>query len=422
MRSISIHKNAHTIIIPVLLLSGIGLLMVYSSSVFVSLAKFGNSFHYLWRHLFNLLIGFTALVLLSRLDYHVIRIVVKPLLILSFILLVLVFVPGIGVSAGEGSAVKRWINLGFFTFQPSELVKICIVIFMADYISRNAHKMKEFRSGVIIPLAIMVFYQGIILLQPDFGAVMSIGILTLTLLFIGGMQWRYLLGVGAVSIPVVCFLIVSASYRVKRILCFLDPWRDSQGCGYQLVQSFLAFGRGGFTGVGIGDSKQKLFFLPEAHNDFIYSLVGEETGFVGVIIVLGIFLYLFIKLFRIAMDTDDSFGYYLALGLTTMIVSQALINFAVTIGLMPTKGLPLPFISYGGSSLLVNLAGVGILISIARNNSSPLQKETFTLSGRKKNMPVTSLYQYEAFQGMRSHDRIAERRRKKFTIRSWWEK
>jgi cell division protein FtsW len=422
MRPIDFHKNVRTIVIPVLLLSGIGLLMVYSSSVFISLAKFGNSFHYFWRHLINLLIGFSALVLLSRLDYSVLRNFVKPLLILSFILLVLVFIPGIGASAGENSSVRRWINLGIFTFQPSELVKICIVIFLADYISRNAHKMKELRSGIIIPLLIMVVFQGIILLQPDFGAVMSIGILTLTLLFIGGMQWRYVLGVGAISIPVVCFIIVSASYRVKRILCFIDPWRDSQGCGYQLVQSFLAFGRGGFTGVGIGDSKQKLFFLPEAHNDFIYSLVGEETGLIGALLVLGIFLYLFIKLFRVAMEADDSFGYYLALGLTTMIVSQALINFSVTIGLMPTKGLPLPFISYGGSSLLVNLAAVGILTNIARNNYSPFRKETVPLPGRKKSMPMSSLHQYGPFQGIRSRDRIAERRRQKFTMSSWRDK
>jgi cell division protein FtsW len=363
-------KNARGIIIPVLLLAGIGILMVYSSSVFISMAKFGNSFHYFWRHIFNVIIGFTALMILSNIDYHKLRVLVKPLLVFSFVLLLLVFLPGIGVSAGAKSEVRRWINLGFLTFQPSELVKISIVLFLADYISRNSHKMKDLRYGVVVPISVMAVFQLIIIFQPDFGAVMSIGILTLILLFIGGIRWKYILGIVCVSLPVICFLVISASYRMKRLMCFLDPWKFSQGCGYQLVQSFIAFGRGGLTGVGIGDSRQKLFFLPEAHNDFIFSLIGEETGFLGAALVVGIFLYLLIRLFKTAMSTEDPFGYYLAFGLTIMIVSQALINFSVTLGLMPTKGLPLPFISYGGSALLINLAAAGILINIVKNSNS----------------------------------------------------
>ncbi len=372
MSYINTNKTVGGIIIPVIVLTGIGILMVYSSSVFISKAKFGSSFHYLWRHLFTVFIGATVMVFIAKLDYRKLRVLVIPLLILSAVLLVLVFVPGIGVSAGPHSAVQRWIRLWPSTFQPSELVKITLVIFLADYISRNIQKMKDFRCGVMIPVAVMGIFQCIIMLQPDFGAAMSIGLITITLLFVGGIKWRYIFSMMLLSIPVIYVLILSAPYRMKRILAFLDPWQDAQGSGFQLVQSFLAFGRGGILGVGIGHSKQKLFFLPEAHTDFIFSLIGEEMGMIGVLTVMGLFICLIVKGFRISMQTDDSFGYYLALGLTVMIGSQALINFAVSTGVIPTKGLPLPFISYGGSAFLVNMAAAGILINISKNWNSSL--------------------------------------------------
>jgi cell division protein FtsW len=398
MRYAKTQKDVQGIIIPVILLAGIGVLMVFSSSVFISRAKDGTSFYYLVKHFFNLAIGCGIFIILSRIDYRKFRIFVKPLLVLSFILLILVFIPNIGASAGEGSEVRRWINLRLLMFQPSELVKISIVFFLADYITTYSHRMKELRYGVAIPLAVMAFFQVIILLQPDFGAVMSIGVLVLTLLFIGGIKWRYALGIVGVALPVVVLLIFSAPYRLVRLLCFLNPWEKAQECGYQLVQSFLAFGRGGLTGVGFGDSKQKLFFLPEAHNDFIFSLIGEEAGLLGAVIVLGIFLYLLVKLFQVAILTHDSFGYYLAFGLTVMIISQALINFAVTIGLMPTKGLPLPFISYGGSALVINMAAVGILVNIARRQEEVPSERTPALSDRRSKTRLSG-------QGVRRENR-----------------
>jgi cell division protein FtsW len=376
-----ITKNTRGIIIPVLILVGIGLLMVYSSSVFISSKEYGSSFHYLVKHLLTILIGTSAMIFLAKIHYRNLRVAVVPLLLFSALLLILVFIPGIGVSAGPKSEVKRWINIWVSTFQPSELVKLVVVIFLADYMSRNLHKMKDMRRGVIIPVSIVAVFQGIIIFQPDFGAVISLGIITLALLFIGGIPWRYILGIVLMSVPVACVLVLSAPYRMRRIIAFLDPWQDPRDSGFQLVQSFLAFGRGGFTGVGIGDSKQKLFFLPEAHTDFIFALIGEELGLLGVLTVLGLFLWLFIKGFKVARQTDDSFGYYLASGLTIMIVSQALINFAVSTGMMPTKGLPLPFISYGGSALLVNMAAAGIVINIARN-SYGLSHSPFSYSGR----------------------------------------
>ncbi len=360
-------KNVRSILIPVIILMVIGIIMVFSSSAFMSTEKYGNSFHYVWKHLFTVFIGFIGMIFFAQLDYQDLKRLVIPLLIFSFVLLILVFIPGVGMSAGGKSKVMRWINLRVLTFQPSELVKVAVVIFLSKYISTNARKMSTFRYGIMIPIAVMIFFQGIILLQPDFGAAMSIGIITLTMLLIGGIGWKYVMGVIAVSIPAIVALIIVAPYRLKRILAFIDPWKDPQGSGYQLIQSFYAFGRGWISGVGLGGSKQKLYFLPEAHTDFIFSLIGEETGLIGTLIVVGLFIYFVTRGFKIAKQTEDSFGYYLATGLTIMIGTQALINFAVSTGLMPTKGLPLPFISYGGSALLVNMMAVGILINISKN-------------------------------------------------------
>ncbi len=366
MRYLNTDRSVRGLVIPVAALTMIGILMVYSSSVFISADRYGSSFHFLGRHLFTVFIGFSAMIILSRFNYHKLGFFALPLLVFSAILLILVFVPGIGVSAGPQSEVKRWIKLWPSTFQPSELVKITIVIFLADYMSRNSQRMNDLRYGVAVPVSIVAVFQCIILLQPDFGSAMSIGIISLTLLFVGGLRWRYLLGIILLSLPVVYKLILSSPYRMKRIMAFLDPWQDAQGSGFQLVQSFLAFGRGGLAGVGIGHSKQKLFFLPEAHTDFIFSLIGEELGLIGVLAVVFLFLLLFIKGMKVAMRSDDLFAYYLALGLTIMIGSQALVNFAVATGIMPTKGLPLPFISYGGSSFLINMMAIGILMNISK--------------------------------------------------------
>ncbi|MBI4654134.1 MAG: putative lipid II flippase FtsW [Nitrospirae bacterium] len=358
-------KNSKGIIIPVTALIVIGIVMVYSSTALMSMGKYGNGFHFIWRHLFIIVIGFLTMFFLARVNYQKLMVFVIPLLVLSLALLILVFVPGIGVSAG---GARRWIKLWPSTFQPSELAKITMVLFLADYMSRNASRMKSLRYGIIIPISVLIIFQGIILLQPDFGAAASLGILTITLLFIGGVRWNYIAGLALLSLPVIYKLVWSVSYRKDRILSFLDPWEDPLGKGFQLVQSFIAFGRGGLTGVGIGASKQKLFYLPELHTDFIFSLIGEETGIIGAAVVLCLFIWFFIKGIKIAQQTEDQFGYYLAIGLTMMIVNQALINFAVAVGAMPTKGLPLPFISYGGSAALINMAAVGILISILKSH------------------------------------------------------
>jgi cell division protein FtsW len=216
----------------------------------------------------------------------------------------------------------------------------------------------------------MIAFQAIMLMQPDFGAAMSLAFLTITMLFLSGTRLRYILSLALFALPVL-FILIREPYRLRRIISFLDPWKDPLGSGFQLVQSFIAFGSGGITGVGIGGSKQKLSYLPESHTDFIFSIIGEEFGFIGVSVIIALFVLIFFRGFSIANRTQDKFTYYLAVGLSLMISVQALVNFAVATGLVPTKGLPLPFISYGGSSLLMNMAAIGILLNISRGKDYP---------------------------------------------------
>lgn len=372
-------NSGHTrhIVIAVLLLAGIGTLMVYSSTALMSMRKYGNGSHYLWNHIFTLFVGTGAMLFFARTDYKKFRPIVYIMLGFSLLLILLVFVPGLGVSA---NGARRWLRLWPTTFQPSELVKLVMVIFLADYMDRNADRMRELRCGIIIPVGIMIFFQGIIIIQPDFGAVMSLAILTVGLLVIGGARLSHIAGLVLLSLPVIYVLISSSAYRMKRMMCFTDPWEDAFGCGFQLVQSFIAFGSGSFFGVGLGGSRQKLYFLPEVHTDFIFSLIGEELGLIGALAVLAVFVWLFIKGVQVASQTRDPFSYFLTMGLTMMIGVQTIINFAVSMGLMPTKGLPLPFISYGGSALLINLSAAGILINISRSNENSALK-TGTYAG-----------------------------------------
>ncbi|TAL23806.1 MAG: putative lipid II flippase FtsW [Nitrospirae bacterium] len=346
------------------LLVGFGSLMIYSSTSVVtpSLAKKNvTQFFYFKKHLFTMLLGFGIMFMAYRLKPGAIKKLALPLLIFSFLLLVLVFIPGMGISAG---GARRWIRLWPSTFQPSELVKLSMVIFLAKYMSMQDYMTDSFIS-FIKPIGIMAVFQVIFLKQPDFGATVSLAIITLSMLFFSGMRLRYLFSLAVLAIPVIIKLI-KEPYRWKRVTSFLNPWEDPQGSGFQLIQSFIALGSGGLKGVGLGESKQKLMFLPETHTDFIFSLVGEELGLIGATAIIALFLVLFVKGISITNKAKDSFVYYLSFGLSIMIALQALINFFVVTGMIPTKGLPLPFISYGGSSLLINMAAVGILLNLSK--------------------------------------------------------
>ncbi|MBI4685038.1 MAG: putative lipid II flippase FtsW [Nitrospirae bacterium] len=347
------------------LLVGLGAVMIYSSTSVVppSLTKKNiTQFFYFKRHLFTMILGFAAMFTAYRLKVETIQKFALPLLIFSFLLLMLVFVPAIGISSG---GARRWLRLWPSTFQPSELVKLSMVIYLAKYMSASDYRTDSFIS-FIKPIAVMGTFQVIFLLQPDFGAAISLGIITLAMLFFSGMRLRYLLSLAAVTVPLIIKLI-KEPYRWKRVTSFLNPWDDPQGSGFQLVQSFIALGSGGLRGVGLGDSKQKLLFLPEPHTDFIFSLIGEELGLIGATAVIILFLLLFFRGIAITNKAKDGFVYYLSFGLSIMIAFQVLINFFVVTGLIPTKGLPLPFISYGGSSLLVNMAAVGMLLNFSRD-------------------------------------------------------
>jgi cell division protein FtsW len=364
-----------------LLLLAFGALMIYSSTAVITplLAKKKiTEFYYFKRHLFTMGLGSVALLAAYRLKPAFLKKISVPLLVFSFVLLLLVFLPYIGVTAG---GARRWIRLWPTTFQPSELVKLAMVIFLAKYMS-SADYGTERISSFVKPMLVMALFQIVFLKQPDFGATMSLGLLTFGMLYISGMRLRYLASVLILAIPVI-YKLVMEPYRLRRITSFLDPWKDPQGSGFQLIQSFISIGSGGITGLGLGESKQKLSFLPASHTDFIFCLVGEELGLIGAGIVIALFMLLFLRGVTVANRSRESFNYYLAYGLTMMLSLQALINFAVVTGLVPTKGLPLPFMSYGGSALLVNMAVIGLLLRISKGDEELTADDNSVIIAKK---------------------------------------
>lgn len=348
-----------------LLLVLIGALMIYSTTSVVTpnLKERGiTDFYYFKKHLFTIMVGFIFLFIGYTVKTESLKKFAIPLLVISFISLILVFVPGLGATY---NGATRWIRISSLTFQPSELAKLSMVLFLAYYISRPNYRIDSF-IHFIIPVIIISIFGFVIVKQPDFGAAMSLTFLTLIILFISGTKFRYISSLLILLIPVI-YKLIKEPYRLKRIYAFLNPWEDPLGSGFHLIQSFLAFGSGGLTGVGLGNSRQKLAYLPESHTDFIFSIIGEEFGLIGVTIIVGLFAILFVRCMSVANNIkDNKFIYYLTVGLSLMITLQALINFAVTTGLVPTKGLPLPFISYGGSSLIVNMTAIGIILRISK--------------------------------------------------------
>jgi cell division protein FtsW len=364
-----------------LLLLAFGSLMIYSSTSVITplLAKKNiTEFYYFKRHILTMVLGSLVLLFTYSLKPAVLERFSLPLLIFSFVLLCSVFLPHIGVTAG---GARRWIRLWPTTFQPSELVKLAMVIFLARYMSSPGYNTESFGSFAK-PILIMAVFQLVFLKQPDFGSTMSLAFLTFAMLFISGMRLRYIASVLILALPVV-YKLVMEPYRLRRITSFLDPWKDPLDSGFQLVQSFISLGSGGIAGLGLGESKQKLSFLPASHTDFIFCLVGEELGLIGASVLIALFIFLFIKGISIASRSNDKFVCYLAYGLTLMISLQALINFAVVTGLVPTKGLPLPFLSYGGSALLVNMAAVGLLLKISKGEDKKVVAEDSAAKARR---------------------------------------
>lgn len=356
----------YSLLITTLLLMAIGMLMVYSASAIFAQDRYQDSLHFLKRSLVFTSAGLVIMFITKSIDYHFYYKLTYPLLFVSIVLMILIFIPGLGHRAG---GAQRWIGIGGFTLQPSELAKLSVIVFMAYSLAKKKDKMKDFIIGFLPAVTIVGLILGLILLQKDLGTTFVIAMVTLVMLFIGGTRIAYLAAGFLAAVPALYFLIFSVDYRRKRVLAFLDPWKYQLEEGFQIIQSYVAFNSGGLTGVGLGQGKQKLFYLPEAHTDFIFSVLGEELGLLGVLAVMSLFLFLVIRGVKIALKAPDLFGTYLATGITTLIATQALINFGVVMGLLPTKGLPLPFISYGGTSLLVLSVLIGILLNISSQQS-----------------------------------------------------
>ncbi|MFA5095828.1 MAG: putative lipid II flippase FtsW [Candidatus Omnitrophota bacterium] len=346
----------------------LGVVMIYSSSSIYAWERYKDGFFFLKRHLIFMLIGGALTFFFMSIDYHKLKQISRPLLVISLILLLLVLVPGIG---REVSGARRWFRFKFISFQPSELATLAIIIYVADFISRKGNLIKSFFKGFLPPMLALGLCAGLVILQPDLGSTLAIGVVVLAMLFVGGVRPAYILSLILCSLPVLYLLIFNVPYRRARILAFLNPWLDPQGSGFQIIQSQVALGSGGLFGVGLGHSKQKLFYLPAAHTDFIFSIIGEELGLLGTIAVIVLFIIFIQQGIRVVKNTPDKFGYFLAFGLVTMIAFKAAVNIGVSSGVLPTKGLPLPFISYGGSSFIFDMICVGILVNIARTGEYP---------------------------------------------------
>ncbi len=354
-----------SLLFPVLFLVGIGIVMVYSASSAVAAKKFESSYYFLKKQALFSMSGIVVLVLCRHFPLKLLRSFTYPLLVLAFLLLAALHITDLGISVG---GAVRWLRLGSFSFQPSELTRLSLIVYLAYSLSKKQDRLENFYVGFLPHVLVLSVFAAMILLQPDFGSVVILGIITWIMMFVGGVRISHLLTSLLVLIPVGCLFLISADYRMQRIASFWDPWQHAANGGYQAVHSLMAFGTGGIWGVGIGKGYQKLFYLPEPHTDFIFSVIGEEFGLIGVLIILGLYALILIKGIRIAMDTEDPFASLLAMGLTAAIGIQVCINMGVTLALLPTKGLTLPFLSYGGTSLLINMASVGILMNISVNN------------------------------------------------------
>jgi len=347
----------------VMLLIGIGLVAVYSASSILAEARYGDHYYYLKRQTVFCLFGVMLMILAKNINYLFYRKLVYVLLGLVFLLLVLLLVPGLGTKVG---GAQRWIKFGFISLQPSEAAKLSLAIFMAYSMSKNVEHMGTFLNGLLPHLLMAAIVIALILLQPDLGTAVIIGMWVLILLFVGGVHLGQLLVLLGLMTPAVFYLISHTAYRLHRWWAFLNPWEDPHGFGFQIIHSFLAFGSGGLAGVGLGNSKQKLFYLPEPHTDFVAAIIAEEAGFIGVSVLLILFALIVIRGIKIALNAPDLFGTYLALGISCMLALQVMVNMGVVMALLPTKGLTLPFISYGGSSLVISLISMGVLMSISR--------------------------------------------------------
>jgi cell division protein FtsW len=349
--------------LPAAALLALGLLMVLDTTYFLAREKTGDPFHFFKLHAAHIAVGLVVCALLSQFSLAGLRRLAMPLAIVAIALLIAVWIPGIGVVRG---GARRWVRIGPMLAEPSELIKLALVFFLSDLLAKRQDFMQKFETGplpafvIVAPIALMV------LLQPDFGSAVMIMLLLFALLFAAGARPLHLTAAGGGVLAIVALQAVAKPYRMRRFSAFLDPWRTARGAGFQLIQSFIALGAGGRWGQGLGVGRQKMFYLPQAHTDFVFAVIAEDFGIIGGIAVFVLFAAILLRGMRIAHEEPDPFASLLAVGLTSLLSLQALVNVAVVIGLVPTKGLPLPFLSYGGSSLVTALATLGPLLALSR--------------------------------------------------------
>jgi cell division protein FtsW len=346
----------------VLALMSIGLIMVLSASYSDSLHTFADPYHYIKRQLVWAVLGITAMLVVAKIDYRHFRPLAIPGLLLAAFLLALVLV--IGSTAGGG---KRWIDFGPINMQPSEIAKVALINFLAAYVTYKKGGIRKFFTGLLPALMVIVVFFRLILLEPDFGTAMALVGSSMIVLFAGGINLAHVVLIGTAAVPALVYLVMKESYRMKRILSFFDPWKDPLGAGWNVIQSLYAIGSGGIVGLGLGNSRQKFSYLPEPHTDFIFAVLAEELGFIGTFFMVVLYFLFTWRSLRIAILAPDLYGSLLAVGITAMIIIQAMLNMGVVTGSLPVTGITLPFISLGGSSLFITLASVGVLLNISRS-------------------------------------------------------
>ncbi len=360
-------------------LMGFGVVVVYSASFVFAEQRYGDGTFFVARQGLFALLGWVVLHVTARLDRRWIQRAGRPALLFGALLLVAV-VAGLGHRAGGAS---RWISLGPFHVQPSEVAKLALVLWLADSLARKSERLRDFSVGFLPHVMVAAGLGALCLVQPDFGSAVVLALLTATMLFAAGVRTGYLLGSALAAAPLLWWLVASSPYRMRRIRAFLAPFEHRSGAGYQIVESLISFASGGVGGVGLGDGHQKLLYLPEAHTDFIAAIVGEELGFVGFAALLAAYLFLGWRGLRAALHAGDSHGTWLAVGASGLLLFQALINLAVVLGLLPSKGLVLPFLSYGGSALLVDCVAAGLLLNVSRGLAMPEASRARPLPGAR---------------------------------------
>ena len=347
----------------IILLLAVGVVMVYSASSYYAMFTYKDSMYFLKRQVIWSVLGMGAMLFMIALDYHKLKKYTLIALVVTVPLLLLVFAfPGV-------NGAKRWIQLGPMSFQPSELAKYVVVLYLAMFLEKKGDKVKSLKAGIIPSFFVAGIFAALVLAEKNLSIASVIMIVTFLMVFAAGARKRHMFGIVAPVLGVAALgFALGEPYRRARMLNFINPWKDPAGNGYQLIQSFYALGAGGVTGLGLGQSRQKMLYMPEPHNDFIFSIIGEELGLIGCLLIVALFVVFVWRGIRIAMRAKDSYGSLLAIGITAVIAVQSIINIAVVTGSMPVTGVPLPFISYGGTSLVINMIAMGILINISRQS------------------------------------------------------